>query len=72
MEPACQRCLASAELRSPAAGLLQMAPLCLPCRPQLAEFNPLDAESIGRVLKRGSRVVLVVGDQVRWAGAGGS
>ncbi len=33
--------------------------------PQLAEFNPLDADSIAGVLKRGSRVVLVVGDQVR-------
>ncbi|PRW57034.1 TIC chloroplastic [Chlorella sorokiniana] len=30
---------------------------------KLAEFNPLDAESIAGVLKRGSRVVLVVGDQ---------
>lgn len=42
--------------------------LPLPC-PQLAEFNPLDAESIAGVLKRGSRVVLVVGDQVRGVGS---
>ena len=41
--------------------LLHRSPL-----PQLAEFNPLDADSIAGVLKRGSRVVLVVGDQVRW------
>ena len=41
--------------------LLHRSPLS-----QLAEFNPLDADSIAGVLKRGSRVVLVVGDQVRW------
>lgn len=31
---------------------------------KLAEFNPLDADSVGTVLKRGARVVLVAGDQV--------
>ncbi|PSC72129.1 TIC chloroplastic [Micractinium conductrix] len=30
---------------------------------KLAEFNPLDGDSIATVLKRGARVVLVVGDQ---------
>ncbi|EFN55007.1 hypothetical protein CHLNCDRAFT_134826 [Chlorella variabilis] len=30
---------------------------------KLAEFNPLDADSVGTVLKRGARVVLVAGDQ---------
>lgn len=33
---------------------------------QLVEFNPLDADEIGGVLRRGMRVVLVVGDQVGW------
>jgi hypothetical protein len=35
---------------------------------KLAEFNPLDADDLGAAIKRGGRVVLVVGDQVGlWA-----
>ncbi|KAI3438124.1 hypothetical protein D9Q98_000565 [Chlorella vulgaris] len=30
---------------------------------KLAEFNPLDADDVARAVKRGSRIVLVVGDQ---------
>lgn len=35
---------------------------------KLAEFNPLDADDVARAVKRGSRIVLVVGDQVGAAG----
>lgn len=37
---------------------------------QLVEFNPLDADEIGGVLRKGMRVVLVVGDQVGCGGLG--
>ena len=46
-------------------------PAFLPACLQLAEFNPLDADSFASVIKRGARVVLVVGDQVGgWVGWG--
>jgi hypothetical protein len=38
---------------------------------KLAEFNPLDGEEVSGVLKRGARVVLVVGDQVGGLAHGG-
>ena len=60
------RCILPCHCRcfSSTAYSIPCLPACLPACLQLAEFNPLDADSFASVIKRGARVVLVVGDQV--------